>query len=227
MVAFRILPRTLFSLPKFGTLNIHASLLPQYRGPAPIHRAIEAGEKKTGITVFRIDDGIDTGEILKQAVVAIGEQETTPELYGRLSILGADTLITVLEDLASGTCSPVDQRLQKGSRAPKLKKSEAAINWNLSADSLYNKIRAFKPFPGTFSCLNGKRISIEWAEPLRENCLQCKPGTIVKFCNSGFSVQTGDGQLRIVMVRPEGKKSMSAADFMRGSSMAEGDCFDE
>lgn len=227
VVAFKLLPRTLFSLPKFGTLNIHASLLPQYRGPAPIHRAIEAGETKTGVTVFRIDDGIDTGEILKQADVSIGVQETTPELYGKLSVLGAETLITTLDDLISGKCIPIEQRSQKGSRAPKLKKSEAVINWSFSADTLFNKIRAFKPFPGTFSLLNGRRISIEWAEPVQENNLQCKPGTITKIGDSSFYVQTGNGQLRIIMLRPEGRKSMSAGDFIHGSRVTEGDCFNE
>jgi methionyl-tRNA formyltransferase len=227
VVAFRILPRALFSLPTFGTLNIHASLLPEYRGPAPIHRAIEAGETKTGVTVFRIDDGIDTGEILKQAVIDIGTRETTPELYGRLSVLGAETLITALENLTSGKTSPIEQRSQEGSRAPKLKKSEAVIDWNLSAVSLFNKIRAFKPFPGTYSLLNGKRIGIEWAEPLHDLSLQCQPGTIVNVDDSGFNVQTGNGQLRIVMLRPEGRKSMLAADFIRGSSVVEGDCFNE
>ena len=124
VVAFRILPKSIFAIPPLGTINIHASLLPKYRGPAPIHRAIEAGEEETGVTIFRIDEGIDTGEILLQKKIGIGQSETTPELYSRLSILGADALIEALGLLESGSYKAIPQDISQATRAPKLSKGE-------------------------------------------------------------------------------------------------------
>ena len=227
VVAFRLLPKTIFAIPKYGTLNIHASMLPKFRGPAPIHRAIEAGERQTGVTVFRIDEGVDTGEILQQSSIAIGEDETTPELYGRLSELGAKTLISTLDHLAAGTCAPIEQKSQTGSKAPKLKKTEGLLDWHLPAYTLFNKIRAFKPFPGTYALFHGKRIGVEWAEPLHDSTATCQPGTVVKINKDSLDIQTGEGQLRIRMLKPEGKKSMAAGDYIRGSRLSEGDYFNE
>ena len=227
VVAFRLLPRTIFTIPKYGTLNIHASLLPKYRGPAPIHRAIEAGETTSGVTVFRIDEGIDTGEILQQESISIGPTETTPELYGRLSVLGAQTLVSVLDNLEAGACTPVEQKTQTGSKAPKLKKTEGLLDWQLHADVLFNKIRAFKPFPRTYTHFKGKRIGIEWAETIKNSSATIQPGTVVSISKDSFDIQTGEGQLRIRMLKPEGKKAMAAGDYMRGSRLSIGDCFNE
>lgn len=227
VVAFRLLPRKIFSIPRYGTLNVHASLLPAYRGPAPIHRAIEAGEKRSGVTVFRIDDGVDTGEILKQASVDIGEEETTPELYQRLSRLGAETLCSSLRELEAGKNTPVEQNDQAASRAPRLKKSEAVIDWHLSACALFNKIRAFKPFPGTCTFLNGKRIGIEWALPAPVEGTSMPCGTVITVSGTSLDVQTGEGVLRVLNVKPEGRKSMMAGDFLRGSRIQKGMRFHE
>ena len=228
VVAYRLLPRAVFSLPPQGTINIHASLLPAYRGPAPIQRAIEAGETETGVTVFRIDEGIDTGEILGQSVVPIGDEETTPELYERLSRLGVDVLDTTLRELEHGVCRPKRQDSVSASKAPKLKKSEAFIDWNLSARELFNKIRAFKPFPGTVTMIGKSRFGIEWATPI-DGAVPGKhsSGTIISVTGKTFDVQTGNGVLRIVSVKPEGRKTMSAGEYLRGTPLREGMNFNE
>ncbi len=226
VVAFRILPRSLFSLPPLGTINIHASLLPKYRGPAPIQRAIEAGETETGVTVFRIDEGIDTGMILLQKRTPIGPAETTPELYDRLGVLGAEALKEVLAHLDASTAVVMGQDHSASSRAPKLSREEAAINWYLPSKVIFNKIRAFKPFPGTYTLFGGERLGIEAAELPPSLALAdpntVKPGTIVRVRDSYFDVQCLDGSLRIIEVKPAGRRRMNVHDFLLGTPMREG-----
>jgi methionyl-tRNA formyltransferase len=221
VVAFRILPRAIFSIPKYGTLNIHASLLPKYRGPAPIHRAIQAGDKESGVTIFRIDEGVDTGEILLQDKIPISDQETTPSLYEKLSLLGADLLVKSLDGLGKGSLTPILQDSQTVSRAPKLSKDEALIDWSNSARTIYNKIRAFKPFPGTYCMLDGKRLGIEWAQPVEDSSTG-DIASIVNVTNSFFDVQCNPGVLRIFEVKPEGRKGMDVHSFLLGKRLLKG-----
>jgi len=221
VVAFRILPAGIFSLPPLGTVNIHASLLPKYRGPAPIQRAIEAGEKETGVTVFRIDEGVDTGGILLQKRVSIGPDENAAELYERLGDCGADALIEALEGLRKGTLRPLPQDNAQASRAPKLTKEEARIDWRQPAQAIYNKIRAFKSFPGTYAMLDGKRLGIEHAVPV-EKSLPGETGTVVRVADSFFEVECLPGLLRVLEVKPEGRRSMNVRDFLLGNKVIEG-----
>lgn len=216
VVAFRILPKAIFALPPLGTLNVHASLLPKFRGPAPIHRAIEAGETETGVSIFRLDEGIDTGEVILQKKISIGSEETTPELYQRLSLLGADALMEVISTLENGKIDSIKQDNRLASKAPKLKKDEARIDWNLSNQQIFNKIRAFKPFPGTFVFFQEKRLGIQWAKKIDQDSDQ-KPGTIVKIAQDFMDVQCGSGILRILKVKPEGRKEMEVRDFLSGT----------
>ncbi|MDR0307611.1 MAG: methionyl-tRNA formyltransferase [Chitinispirillales bacterium] len=236
VVAFRILPEEVYSIPTFGTVNIHASLLPRFRGAAPIHRAVEAGERETGVTVFRIDEGIDTGEIIAQANAPVGELETTPQLYERLSRIGADTLQKAMDDLANGRSAPFAQDSSAATRAPKLKRAEGHVDWNLPAQNIFNKIRAFKPFPGTYAFLDGKRIGIEWGvvykneEGSREGCPCCdtgrkpesQPGTIISAQGDHIDVQCGEGVLRILKVKPEGRSAMDVRAFLLGTAIPSG-----
>lgn len=224
VVAFRILPRALFSIPLLGTVNVHASLLPQFRGPAPIQRAIEAGAKETGVTIFKIEEGVDTGGILLQKGVEIGPEETTPELYARLSNLGAEALLVALDGFSQGTLSPVSQDTSCATRAPKLSKDEALIDWRQSAEVLFNKIRAFKPFPGTYTYLDNKRLGIDWAHPYGEEPSKV-PGRITLVANAFFEVACGQGRLRVLEVKPEGRRSMNVHDFLLGTKIKEGACF--
>ena len=221
VVAFRILPRSLFALPPLGTVNIHASLLPRYRGPAPIQRAIEAGETETGVTIFRIDEGIDTGAILMQKRVAIGPKETTPELYSRLSKLGAEALMAAIEELIAKTHEPYPQDHSGSSGAPKLHKEEARIDWRLPPEKIFNKIRAFKPFPGTFAGYNGRRLGIVWAEPITGTD-KGPIGTVARTGHEYFDVWCSGGFLRILEVKPEGRTAMPVHDFLLGHELREG-----
>jgi methionyl-tRNA formyltransferase len=221
VVAFRILPEAIFSIPPMGTVNIHASLLPKFRGPAPIHRAIEAGETETGVTIFTIDAGVDTGRILLQKRVAIGPAETTPELYARLSTLGADGLMESLEELAAGRKETIPQDNALASRAPKLKKEEALIDWSRPASAIYNKIRAFKPFPGTYTMLDGRRLGIERGVAVDDRAAGTE-GTIARVTEDFFDVNCSTGALRVLEVKPEGRRSMSVHDFLLGTELKGG-----
>jgi methionyl-tRNA formyltransferase len=219
VVAFRLLPESIFSIPPLGTLNIHASLLPRFRGPAPIQRAIEAGAGETGVTIFRIDKGIDTGGILARRATPIGDEETAPQLYERLSRLGADALVGVVAGAAHGTIKAEAQDHSLATPAPKLRKEEGRIDWSSPARCIYNRIRAFKPFPGTYTCLGGKSLSVEWARPTPTRSGHA-PGTLV--AADSFDVQCGDTVLRLERVKPEGGRSMEAAAFLRGRRIAQG-----
>lgn len=221
VVAFKILPRSIFSLPPWGTINIHASLLPRYRGPAPIQRAIEAGEKETGITIFRIDEGIDTGEILLKKSIPISSIETTPELFQRLSIEGAQMLIEAIDNIEKKPGMAIPQENALSSKAPKLTKEEAHVNWSNSATVIFNKIRAFKPFPGTYCFLDKKRLGIDWALVINETATGMN-GNICKIDQEYFDVQCNPGILRILRVKPEGRKVMNVHDFLLGNRLMEG-----
>lgn len=221
VVAYRILPPDVFGLPPFGTVNVHASLLPKYRGPAPIQRAVENGEKETGITVFQINKGIDTGNIIVQSKIAIGDTETSPQLYERLSKLGAETCTEACKMLEKGNVNYLEQDNVEATRAPKLMKEEALIDWTLPAHVLYNKIRAFKPFPGTYTILDSKRLKIEWATPV-EGGSEKEYGTICEVSSEWFDVQCNDSLLRILEVKPEGKKQMPVKAFLNGTKIERG-----
>ena len=221
VIAYRVLPPEVFMLPRIGTINVHASLLPRFRGPAPIHRAIEAGEQTTGVTVFKIDTGVDTGNVILQKSLAIAPQETTPHLYERLSALGAQALAEACDQLMESAVRYIHQDHTVATRAPKLDKKEAFLDWKLPAGVLFNRIRAFKPFPGTCTMLGKKLLKIEWAEPVSiESGAPC--GQVVAVTQEWFDVQCGEGLLRVLEVKPEGKKQMKVTDFLRGNLIEKG-----
>ena len=222
VVAFRILPPAVFTIPPLGTINIHASLLPHYRGPAPIHRAIQNGEKESGITIFKIDTGIDTGNIILQQSVLVDDNETTPELYGRLQQLGATALPAALDFLQKGSIDFQQQDSALASKAPKLKKEEGNIPWHESALTIFNMIRAFKPFPGTYTFLNGERLGVEMARIAAINTHGTVPGTVCAVDHESFTICCGTHALQIEQVKPEGKKSMSAAAYLCGTTVHAG-----
>ena len=224
IVAFRIVPREVFSLPPYGAINIHASLLPRFRGPAPIQRAIAAGEKTTGISIFRIDEGIDTGMIMLQKEIAIGDEETTPQLYERLSRLGADGIEETLAALGDNAVVYSKQNPALATPAPKLTKAEGNIDWGLPARTIFNRIRAFKPFPGAYTFCEGRRLNVEWAA-VTDSAGNDPPGTVCSVGSAGIDVQCGEGRLRIKEIKPEGKKSMSAQAFLAGRNIVAGALF--
>jgi methionyl-tRNA formyltransferase len=221
VIAYRLLPKSVFGIPPVGTVNLHASLLPRYRGAAPIQRAIENGERQTGVTVFRIDAGVDTGGVLLQRQAEIGERETAPELSERLSRLGADAMAEAVRGLADGTLKARVQDDTVASRAPKLRKEEGRMDWALPARRLFDRVRAFKPFPGTYTFVDNRRLGIEWAEVTGESG-SGEPGTVEDARERGIMVRCGEGCLLVTRVRPEGKPGMEAGAYLRGTPMRQG-----
>ena len=217
VVAFRILPPEVFTLPPLGTINVHAALLPKYRGAAPIQWALINGERKTGVTTFFIDEKMDTGEMILQKPTAIGEFETAGELHDRLAVLGADLLIETLELVAN---SKVQRQSQTGagSLAPKITKEMAAIDWKKSAREIFNFIRGMNPVPGAFTTLQGRHLKIFRTHVVDESASGPAAGAIVQanVKTGELIIQTGGGLLAIDELQIEGKRLMSAADFLRG-----------
>ena len=213
IVAFRILPEKIFSIPKYGTVNLHASLLPKYRGSAPIHHAILNGETKTGITTFQINNRVDAGSVYLQEEYIITNKATTGTLWDDLSLTGASLLVKTLNQIESNSILPIKQDLEKPSPAPKLKSEMFIINWNDSAYKIHNQIRAFSPKPGAFTMFNGLRIKLFNSEV--DISMNLKPGNS-EINENKFFIGTGEGTLIIKTVQLEGKKIMSVLDFHKG-----------
>ena len=225
VVAFSILPKEIFSIPPKGTFNIHAALLPKFRGPAPIQRAIECGEKESGVTLFRIDTGVDTGNILLQKRCGIADDDTTITLYDRLSKMGGEIVVEAFSLIEKGQDTYSKQDDSAATKAPLLYKSEAHIDWTLSAEEIYNKVRAFKPFPGTYTMYDDKKYGIEWGMFLDKE-VQEKPGTLLSISKNGIEVACGKGIFVITEIKPAGKRAMAVADFINGTNLTEGILFE-
>jgi methionyl-tRNA formyltransferase len=219
VVAFRYLPREVFALPRKGSVNLHASLLPKYRGAAPINWAIHNGERKTGITTFLLDDRVDTGAILAQRECPIGPEETAGELSEKLSRLGAELLLETLDGLEAGTLMPVPQSEAGVTLAPKLKKEDGFILWERSASQVHNQIRAFSPAPGAFGKLGGEVIKIYRSRVLPSNAKNTakRPGSWLCFDDrAGLAVCCGEGGVEILELSLEGRKKLTGPEFARG-----------
>lgn len=222
----QILPREILTLPRLqrGCVNIHASLLPAYRGAAPINWAIINGETRTGITIMQMDEGLDTGAILAQESIPIDPRDTAGDLTEKLSELGSWLVVDTLSRIEAGGLTAVPQDNGKASMAPLLKKEDGLINWTMSARELQNRVRGLSPWPGAHSYLDGKLIKIlgtEIAEGLGE------PGVLYEQGRDGLAIGTGRGLLRIVSIQPEGKKPMTSAEFLRGHRGAAGKKFEK
>lgn len=218
----QILPKEILSSPKFGCINIHASLLPSYRGAAPINWAIIQGEQETGVTIMQMDEGMDTGAILLQERIVIGPQDTAGSLTEKLSLLGARIIVEALPLIASGKLIPVAQNSSQATMAPLLKKENGLIDWTISALEIHNRVRGFSPWPGAYSFLDGKLIKILATEAVDG---QAEPGALSENGKGVLEAGTGKGLLRILNIQPEGKKPMTGAEFLRGHRV-EGTKFD-
>ena len=218
-----ILPVTVLSIPRFGCLNIHASLLPHWRGAAPIQRAILAGERETGITIMQMDQGLDTGAILMQQSIPIVHNDTTKTLCDKLAILGAHCIVDVLKLLSNEKLVATPQNETNVSYAPKLKKKEAEIDWRLSAEKICRFVRAFYPHPGTHSEIHGFPLKIFQT---RVTAITTgNPGEILSTGQEGIAVACGNGTLVLEVVQKPGGKKMSALQFLAGYSLKPGDRF--
>ena len=221
-----ILPAWTLALPRLGCLNIHGSLLPRWRGAAPIHRAIEAGDTCTGITIMQMDAGLDTGDMLLVEKLAIALDDTTPALHDKLAAVGGQLIVKALALAASGSLAPVAQPQAGITYAHKVDKAEAAIDWQQSAVVIERRIRAFNPSPGATSVLNGEVIKLQSAHVLiAASAHKTASASIFSIQNEGLDVATGDGALRITQLQKAGGKSMAVADFLRGHPLTEGALF--
>ena len=223
VVAFLILPRSVLAIPKLGSVNIHPSLLPKYRGAAPIQWAIINGETETGVTIFFLSPRVDAGDILVQQKVEIGSNETAGELYERLKMKGAELLIRAIDGIAEGPVIPVPQTDEGVSRAPKLKREDGEIDWSKSAGDIRNLIRGTNPFPGAFTLWRNKLLKVHRATV---DTGMGEVGTVIEADGKrGLIVGTGEGVLALDEVQPAGKKRMSGADFVRGYRIEVGEKF--
>ncbi|OGT37649.1 MAG: methionyl-tRNA formyltransferase [Gammaproteobacteria bacterium RIFCSPHIGHO2_12_FULL_38_14] len=212
-----LLPQAILNLPKFGCINVHPSLLPRFRGAAPIERTILAGDAVTGVTIMQMDAGLDTGPMLLQRSCPISAQETSASLHDKLATLGAQSLIETLDLLAQGKIHAIPQDNQFATYAAKISKEEAYLHWEESAVLLSRKVRAFNPRPIAYTFFKGERLRIFEAIPLVGDEI-AEPGTLISASSEGIDVATGDGILRLLQVQVAGGKVMSAADFYRGKN---------
>lgn len=216
----KILPKDFLEFSKYGCINIHGSILPEYRGAAPIQRSVLDGKKYAGVTSMQMDEGLDTGDILLKAVTEIGENETSGELFDRLAVMGADLLIETLVALEKGELRHEKQDDSKSTYASMLDKSMSPVNWSESALEIHNQIRGLDPWPVAQTVLEGKNLKLFKSE-LVDNEGSGSPGTI-KITKKGLIVYCGDNKpIFIKEVQYEGKKRMSAADFFRGHTVDE------
>lgn len=218
----QILPADVLNLPPLGCVNVHASLLPRYRGAAPIHRAIINGEEETGITIMLMDTGMDTGPILNQASLAIGPDENVGSLHDRLARLGAELLLATLPLLARKEIVPRPQEEELATYAPPLRAEDEIIDWRRAAREVHNHVRGMDPWPGARTYLGEKVLKIWRGQPLPEET-SLPPGTVVEVDpRRGFTVATGRGVYLVLEVQPAGGKRMTAAEFVRGGQIKSG-----
>ncbi|HET7651319.1 MAG TPA: methionyl-tRNA formyltransferase [Gammaproteobacteria bacterium] len=214
-----ILPRSVLDIPRYGCLNIHASLLPRWRGAAPIQRAILAGDTETGVTIMQMDAGLDTGDMLAVRRTPIKADDSAQTLHDRLAALGAEAIVAVLADL--DRLHPVAQDSTQVTYANKLSRDEALLDWNRPAVDLARCVRAYNPWPVAYTHWNGELLRVWSAHALSTSSGKHTPGFVIGGSHDGLDVATGDGVLRITRLQLAGKQAMSAADFSRGRALAD------
>jgi methionyl-tRNA formyltransferase len=218
----RILPDSLLAIPRLGMINVHASLLPKYRGAAPIHRAVIAGEEVTGVTIMRVVAELDAGPMLATAPRPIGTDETSVDVERDLAEIGAAALVDVVERLSQGPIEEVPQDHDRASYAPKLEKRESPIDWSLSARVIHNRIRGLQPWPMASTAVEGLRCLIHRSAQ-SEQVTDARPGTIVQAGGDVLAVAAGDGSvLQVLVIQPEGRRAMTVREFLSGRALRPG-----
>ena len=215
-----ILPPAVLALPRLGCINIHASLLPRWRGAAPIQRAILAGDQETGITIMQMEAGLDTGPMLLQLGCPIEPEDSAQVLHDRLAKLGVEALMRTLPLIESGNAKPQPQPEQGVTYARKLDKHEALLDWRLNAQELARQVRAFNPWPVAYGVLDGKAVRIWRAHPLAADGSKGRPGTIVSAAADGIDVTAGGGLLRVLSLQWPGGRVLTAAEAANGRALA-------
>jgi len=224
-----ILPPAVLAIPPLGAINLHPSLLPSYRGAAPIQRALLAGEESTGVSIFYMSSRMDAGDIILQERVIIETEETFGMLYDRLAVLGAEKLLEALKLIGRGDVPRIPQEDEKATFAPPLSREDEVIDWSKGAFSLANQVRALDPFPGAYTYYRGKRLKIWKAVPEKQiegvSASLRSTGTICRVEKDFFNVSTDTSSLKILELQPEGKKRMKSGDFLKGYSLQVGEKF--
>lgn len=220
----QLLPQEILDIPAYGCINVHASLLPRYRGAAPIQYAIIKGEKETGVTIMRMEKGMDTGAMYSRVVVPIDEEMNFARLHDKLMEKGAQLLADTLPRIAAGL-QPERQKESEATYATLLTKEMAKIDWTRSAQEVHDMVRGFDPVPGAFTYLSDGKLLKIWETRVTGKLAEAVPGTVVAVSKKDFTVACGDGELRILTVQPESKKRMPAAVFLNGHGVKPGDSF--
>ena len=220
-----ILPQWVLDLPRLGCLNIHGSVLPRWRGAAPIHRAIEAGDAETGVTIMQMDAGLDTGDMLLKQTLPIGPQDTTESLHDALAALGAQLIVQALQQAQTGALQGVAQAADGICYAHKIDKREAALDWTQPATTLARRVRAFNPFPVASSVLGGETIKFWRAQALPPHSRAAQPGEVIAVSAEGVDIATASGVLRATRLQKAGGKPLEAADFLHGFALHPGQVF--
>jgi len=223
----KILPAWMLAIPRLGCINVHASLLPKYRGAAPINWVLATGERETGVTIMQMDVGMDTGPMLTQRSIRIGDDETAPQLSVRLAQLGAELLSETLPRVERGEIAPITQDDSEATYAPMLKREDGLIDWRMRAREIANRVRAFQPWPGTYTNFRGGRLTIWRAHersPHQDTDSSGESGTILNIDESGITVVcSGSSALLIKEVQVEGKRRVSGREFANGARLKPGD----
>ncbi|HWJ80173.1 MAG TPA: methionyl-tRNA formyltransferase [Niallia sp.] len=213
----QILPKELLDAPKFGCINVHASLLPELRGGAPIHYSIIQGKEKTGITIMYMAEKLDAGDIISVAEVKIEEEDTVGTLHDKLSAVGSELLSSTLPKLLAGEITPIPQDDQLATFAPNIKRADEKIDWSLAGEEIYNKIRGLNPWPVAFTYYQGNVMKV-WSSKKVAKSIEAKPGTVVAINEDGPIIATGnDTYIQLKEVQPAGKKKMDIGQFLRGA----------
>ncbi len=215
VVAFKILPREIFAIPRYGSFNLHASLLPKFRGAAPIQWTLINGESETGVTTFSLEDKVDTGNIYLQKKIAILPEDNFGTLHDKLSLLGAEAVLETVSAIENGTFNMIKQSDELATPAPKVTKELIQIDWNKSAKEVHNLVRAFSPYPGAFFVHESKVIKI--FQTKIDNSINLSPGEILQKKEQLF-IGCGKGTVEIIEIQYEGRKKMSTSEFLRGYS---------
>ena len=217
----QILPKSILDMPKHGCINVHASLLPKYRGAAPIQWAVINGDPVTGVTIQQMDIGVDTGDIIVTKELAIAADETGGGLFDKLAVVGAQACIEAMEQIANGTATRTPQNHEEATHVSMISKEFGIIDWNKSAVEIERLIRGLNPWPSAYTKLDGKTFKI-WKAEVEEAAQEAEPGTIVSVEKNALKVQTGEGVLSLLEVQLEGKKRMDAGSFLRGYAVEVG-----
>jgi len=219
----RIIPEQLLAIPRFGMINVHASLLPKYRGAAPVHRAVINGDSQTGVTIMRVVKELDAGAMLAKVTRPIGPDETSDVVETALADMGAELLVTVVDQLVSGIAREEPQDDTQATYAPRLTKEEGLIDWTRSAPEIHNRIRGLYPWPHAYTFFKGTRLIALRSAVATAGASPTIPGTILRVTSEAIQVATGDGELAILDVQPEGRRAMRAHDFLLGHRLATGE----